>query len=73
MVKKYIKKLDKALGNNKNISLVFLGIGLSLFLLNISGLLAFLPVKYSFSSFDIPVFSSMLIILFSVYILHNER
>jgi len=73
MVKEHIKKFEKVISNQKNVSLVFLGVGLSLFLLNISGILSFLPKSYSFTFFDVSVFSSMIIIIYSVYILHNEK
>lgn len=60
-------------GNKKKVSYVFLGIGLTLFLLNISGMLSSLPFSYNFTAFDISVFSSMLIVLYSTYIIHHEK
>jgi hypothetical protein len=53
------------------ISYVFLGIGLILFLLNISSLLGLTitlgAVEYSYLSFDASVFASVLLILYVVY------
>jgi hypothetical protein len=61
------------------ISYVFLGIGLILFLLNISSLLGLTitlgAVEYSYLSFDASVFASVLLILYVVYNLsttHNK-
>jgi len=55
------------------ISQIFLGVGLTLFLMNISSILSFLPKEYSYLSFDISVFSSILIIVYSVYIIHKHK
>ncbi|NQZ84859.1 MAG: hypothetical protein HRU03_04000 [Nanoarchaeales archaeon] len=53
------------------ISYVFLGVGLVLFLLNISSLLGltltFGEISYSYLSFDASVFASILLILYVVY------
>lgn len=65
--------IHELLSHRKEVSLIFLGIGLVMFLLNISGLLAFLPKSYSFSAFNISVFSSMLIIIYSTYVLNSEK
>ncbi len=59
--------------SEKNVSLFFLGVGLCLFFLNISSMLSFLPSEYSHVAFDISVFSSMLIILYSVYNLYKKE
>lgn len=59
--------------HTKEISLVFLGVGLVMFLLNISGMLAYLPDSYSHSAFNISVFSSMLIIIYATYVLTAEK
>ena len=53
------------------ISYVFLGVGLVLFLLNISSLLGltltFGAIEYSYLDFDASVLASMLLILYVVY------
>lgn len=64
---------EEILKDTKTINLAFLGAGLMLFLLNISSFLAFLPKEYSFTAFDISVFSSILLILIAVYNLHSEK
>ena len=66
------REFEKSLGSKKTLSYVFLGIGLCLFFLNISVMLSFLPQSYSFTAFDISVFSSIIMILFAVYILHHD-
>ncbi|MEC8220782.1 MAG: hypothetical protein VX028_01810 [Nanoarchaeota archaeon] len=68
-----INSLSKTLGGNKKINAVFLGIGLTIFLINISSFLTYLPVEYSEIAFDISVFSSMIIILVAVYNLHEKK
>ena len=70
--KSFCKGMSKVLGNTRNISLVFLGVGLTLFFLNLATFMSFLPEKYSFAFFDISVFSSMLIIIYSTYNLHSN-
>jgi hypothetical protein len=53
------------------ISYVFLGVGLVLFVLNISSMLGltltFGAIEYSYLSFDASVFASILLILYVVY------
>lgn len=68
-----INSLSKTFGGTKKINSVFLGIGLTLFLVNISSFLAYLPSEYSELAFDISVFSSMIIILVAVYNLHEKK
>ncbi len=68
-----INSLSKTFGGTKKINAVFLGIGLCLFLVNISSFLVYLPVDYSEVAFDISVFSSMIIILVAVYNLHDKK
>ncbi len=68
-----VKEFEKALGDNKTVSTIFLGVGLCLFLLNITSMLSFLPDKYSFTAFDISIFSSMVIVLFATYELHRKN
>jgi phosphate starvation-inducible membrane PsiE len=61
--------------DRKIVSLVFLGIGLALFLINISSFLAYTPmiVNYDELAFNISVFSSILIIVYAVYILQEGK
>lgn len=69
----FYRDFEKALGTHKTISLVFLGVGLTLFFLNISTMLSYLPLKYSEIAFDLSVFSSMLIIIYATYNLHMDK
>ena len=73
MVKGYVKEFEKALGSKKTINLVFLGIGLTLFVINVSSMLAFLPSSYNSTAFVISVFSSIIIILVAVWNLQNSH
>ena len=66
------KTLMEWISNKRLVAHIFLGVGLVLFLMNITGMLNFLPRQYSYLSFDISVFSSMLVIIFAVYILHYD-
>ena len=70
-MKKHIRPFEAILKDRKTTNLVFLGVGLTLFMLNISSFLTYLPKEYSFTAFDISVFSSMVIILITVYNLHK--
>ncbi|MFW5704768.1 MAG: hypothetical protein ACOCXG_02895 [Nanoarchaeota archaeon] len=55
--------------NKRNMALIFLGVGLTLFALNISSLLSFyLLNKYDYANFDISTFGSMLIVILSTYL-----
>jgi len=65
-------KLPKSFHNRKIVSLVFLGLGLSLFILNISSMLSFLPLNYNKIAFDMSIFASMLIVIYSVYMIHSD-
>jgi hypothetical protein len=67
------RDFEKALGTQRTISLVFLGVGLTLFFLNISTMLSYLPVKYSEIAFDMSIFASMLIIIYATYNLHMNK
>ncbi len=70
---KHIKENKSIFADEKIISQVFLGIGLMLFLINISSFLSYLPYDYSYLSFDISIFSSILIIVYSVYVLDKNN
>ncbi len=67
------KSFSEVLGDHKFVSRVFLGVGLALFLLNISSFLAFMPITYDYLAFTISLFNSMLIIIYSVYMLSQEK
>ena len=71
--KSFMQKFEHALGGKKVINIVFLGVGLTLFLLNISGILSFLPRSYNITAFDVSVFSSIVIIIYATYALHEEN
>ncbi len=68
-----INNLGRVLGGSNKINNVFLGVGLCLFLINISSFISFLPVNYSEFAFNVSVFSSMIIILVAVYNLHEKK
>lgn len=70
--KSFCERFEHAIGGKKTVSFVFLGIGLTLFLLNVSGILAYLPKSYNITLFDISIFSSMILIIYSTYVLHEE-
>lgn len=72
MVKHEYKSVSHLLKKEwKAVSYVFLGVGLVLFLLNISTLLGLTitigAIEYSELNFDISVFSSIMLILYVVY------
>lgn len=71
--KSLCQRFEHSLGGKKVISTVFLGVGLTIFLLNISGFLSYLPKNYNITSFDLSVFSSMIIIIYATYVLHEEN
>lgn len=70
MTKKHIVPVSYT---QRNISLVALGIGLTLFLINISGMLSELPLKYDAVAFDLSIFSAIFIIIYAVYNLHKIK
>lgn len=54
--------------NHKKTNFVFLGIGLTLFVMNITTLISFVKdMNYNFMLFNVAIFSSMIIVLMSVY------
>ena len=71
MVKKSL--IPSVFRDERKVSFVFLGVGLSLFILNISAMMSFNPVKYSYYAFDISVFASMTIVIYTAYVLHNNK
>lgn len=71
MVKKSF--VPSAYRDEKKVSYVFLGVGLSLFILNVAAMMSFNPAKYSYYAFDISVFASMMIVIYTVYILHKDE
>lgn len=70
---KYDMQKEKFSPNLKSVSLIFLGVGLTMFMLNITSMLVFLPVEYSYIAFDISSFASIMLILFPVYYLTNLK
>lgn len=78
MVKHEYKSLSHLVEKEwRAVSYVFLGVGLVLFLLNITSLLGLTltigAVDYSHLSFDASVFSSILLILYVVYSLSSTH
>ncbi len=71
MVKK--KSNSSVFHDKEKMSYVFLGVGLSLFFLNISAMMSYNPVKYSYYAFDISIFSSIIIVLYTVYVIHYTK
>lgn len=70
MVKKgFCHEFATLLRRNKTfINYIFLGVGLSLFVVNIAAFMSFVhTMDYSKFLFNTSVFASMLIVLFSVY------
>lgn len=59
--------LEQVFHDKKTISYVFLGVGLVLFVMNLTSLITTGTVSYSKALFNVSVFSSMIIILFAVY------
>lgn len=61
----------------KAVSYIFLGVGLTLFLLNISALLGLTiangAIDYNYIGFDVSIFSSILLIVYIVYTLHEKK
>ena len=55
------------------LSYVFLGVGITIFILNLASLLSFMPKAYSYVAFDVSVFASIVIILFSAYHLTTDK
>lgn len=66
-------ELNKTFGDKKVVGYVFLGIGLSLFLVNISSFISLLPVAYAYLAFNLSIFSSMLLIIIAVHFLTIEK
>jgi hypothetical protein len=69
----FTSRLKRGLGSSSQVNLVFLGIGLTLFLMNLSAFLSFLPRDYSEVFFDISIFSSILIIIIATYNLTKHK
>jgi hypothetical protein len=70
-MKKKESFLPQEFENIKNISLVFLGIGLTMFVLNITSYLSFLPAEFNVYLFYTSLISSAFIIGFSSYLLYE--
>ena len=66
------KNLKEVIKYNKmNLNYIFLGVGLTLFITNITSLISFVNSAYSFSAFNVSIFSAILIIIMSVYNIFN--
>ncbi len=55
--------------SRREVSIFFLGVGIVMFFLNISTFLSFMPSSYSFFAFDISILTSMVLIIFTTYML----
>lgn len=55
------------------ITYVFLGVGLTVLIMNLSGILNFPANSYSFNFFNLSTFASILIIVFAVYKISSEK
>lgn len=51
----------------KTINVLFLGVGLTLFVINLGTMLSFMPTNYSNLSFNISIFGSILIVVYAIY------
>jgi hypothetical protein len=60
--------------NQHNIAYIFLGIGLALFVLNITSLISFaFSANYAYLPFDISTFASIVVILLCVNTIFNAK
>ncbi len=74
MVKNKDYTFAQVLAKKKEIGYIFLGVGLALFLLNITSFITFVVTKsYPYILFDISVFSSILVIVYAIYEIHNSK
>jgi len=71
--KNYKSTLEIIKKNKKNVNYIFLGVGLTLFVLNLSSFISFVNKVYQYTTFDISVFGAMIIILLAVYNIHNTK
>jgi hypothetical protein len=56
--------------NHKKVNTIFLGIGLTLFVMNLTAFISFVKdMNYDFMMYNTAVFSSMIIVLITVYYL----
>lgn len=54
--------------NHKRINYVFIGIGLTLFVMNVTAFISFVKdLNYDFMFFNTAIFSSMILVLIAVY------
>ncbi|MDA3855720.1 MAG: hypothetical protein PF569_05650 [Candidatus Woesearchaeota archaeon] len=67
-------KFSTLLSKRKEISYIFLGVGLLLFVLNITSLIGYVnTLEYPFMLFNISIFGSMLLVVFAVYEILERR
>lgn len=78
MVKNNNKKTDSLVQiiakNHKRSRYIFLGIGLTLFVMNITTYISFVrDMSYSFALFNTAIFSAMILILITVYYIYEDE
>lgn len=67
------KKIQEVLeGNIKNTNYIFLGVGLTMFIMNVTAFLSFVDGVYSYLFFDLSILSSMIIIIITCYNIYNN-
>ena len=64
---------DFIIKNEERVSYVFLGVGLTIFVLNIASLLTGLELEYKKNEFGISIFLSIVLIVYTVKILTNKK
>lgn len=71
MVKKSV--LDSVFGNAKEVGYIFLGVGLLIYVMNLATFMTFVQTQvYPYTAFNVSVFASVLVILYSVYLIEEN-
>ena len=70
--KSYKNLIHFLVEEHTNVVYAFMIVGIVIFLLNITAMLNYPIVKYSYIFFNLSIFSSMLLILFGVYSLYEK-
>lgn len=76
MVKKKEKEVsfEQLVSKNvKGINYIFLGVGLTIFIMNITAFLSFVKGPYDYFFFDLSVLCSVLIVLVATYNIYNNK
>lgn len=74
MTKRESKSMGHLLEHNWTaVSYIFLGVGLLMFLLNITAMLSYLPERYSMIAFNISTFGSIILIIYVVHELTEKN